>query len=199
MGNRAVIETPERNIGVYLHWNGGRDSVEGFLTYCDLKGFRPPERDCYGWARLCQVVGNYFGGSLSLGIDTCDKLDEDNWNNGVYVIKDWKIVDRLYFKGSEQREYPLLEMLRAINSAQPPSERLHEPFLDPQVDDHIEPSNLKVGDLVLYSEDAVCSGVVLSEPYINRHGATIVPVLTPTFERDEVAGQLIKRTIRAAA
>ena len=42
MGNRAVI-TKDRDlygIGVYLHWNGGRDSVEAFLAYCDLKRYR---------------------------------------------------------------------------------------------------------------------------------------------------------------
>lgn len=198
MGNRAVIETPERNIGVYLHWDGGRDSVEGFLAYCDLKGFRPPENDCYGWARLCQVAGNYIGGSLSIGIDTCDRLDEKNWNNGVYVIEDWKIVDRLYFKGKEQMERPLLEMLRAINDAQPPSERILEPFLDPRVDDHIDPSDLKVGDLVLYSGDPSCSGVVIDKPYVDAYGRTTVPVLTPAYGEDKVSSQLIRRTVRAA-
>lgn len=30
MGNRAVITTEEKQIGVYLHWNGGRDSVQAF-------------------------------------------------------------------------------------------------------------------------------------------------------------------------
>lgn len=26
MGNRAVITTPDKKMGVYLHWNGGRDN-----------------------------------------------------------------------------------------------------------------------------------------------------------------------------
>lgn len=30
MGNRAVITTPDKKMGVYLHWNGGRDSVEPY-------------------------------------------------------------------------------------------------------------------------------------------------------------------------
>lgn len=65
MGNRAVITTRKdlNGIGVYLHWNGGRDSVSAFLTYCKLKGFRPPERDNYGWAYLCTTIGNFFGGA----------------------------------------------------------------------------------------------------------------------------------------
>lgn len=124
MGNRAVITTKDKKIGVYLHWNGGRDSVEAFLKYCDLKGYRPPEYDCYGWARLCQVIGNFFGGGLSLGIDQYDRLDKDNGDNGVYVIENWKIIDRLYHDYPEQREYKLVSMLKSINEAQPEDEQL---------------------------------------------------------------------------
>ena len=39
MGNRAVITTENKKIGIYLHWNGGRDSVEAFLKYCELKNY----------------------------------------------------------------------------------------------------------------------------------------------------------------
>jgi len=31
MGNRALIEFDNLDLSVYLHWNGGRDSVETFL------------------------------------------------------------------------------------------------------------------------------------------------------------------------
>ena len=133
MGNRAVITTSKaqetaeaKDIGVYLHWNGGRDSVEAFLKYCELKGYRAPSYDNYGWARLCQVIGNWFGGELCVGIDTCDRLDCDNNDNGVYIIEGWQIVGRQYFKGSEQRNYDLLAMLLNINKAQPEKEQLDE-------------------------------------------------------------------------
>ena len=125
MGNRAVITTRAKEIGVYLHWNGGRDSVEAFLEYCKLKGYRTPEEDDYGWARLCQVIGNFFGGTTSVGIDLYDNLDTDNGDNGVYVIEDWKIVDRLFFKnGKEQNEYQLSEMLAEIDYNMPEHQRL---------------------------------------------------------------------------
>ena len=68
MGNSAIITTRERKFGLYLHWNGGRDTVGPLLRYCELQGYRPPSEDDYGWARLCQVMGNFFGGSLSLGL-----------------------------------------------------------------------------------------------------------------------------------
>lgn len=105
MGNRAVItiakydtkgkvieNVDDNEIGIYLHWNGGYDSVNAFLKYCKLRKHREPEQDNYGWARLCQVIGNYLGGTTSIGIDTCNRLDCDNGDNGVYLIKNWEIV-----------------------------------------------------------------------------------------------------------
>lgn len=131
MGNRAVITTKENmdnnGIGVYLHWNGGRDSVRAFLKYCELRGYRAPSEDNYGWARLCQVIGNFFGGIGSLGIDTVNHLDCNNWDNGVYLIEGWEIVGRMYFEGEEQDEYDLIGMLKTINDSMPESERITIP------------------------------------------------------------------------
>lgn len=131
MGNRAVITTKanmdNNGVGVYLHWNGGRDSVRAFLKYCELKGYRAPSDDNYGWARLCQVIGNFFGGSTSLGIDTVNNLDCNNWDNGVYLIEGWEIVGRMYFEGEEQDEYDLVGMLKTINDSMPESERITIP------------------------------------------------------------------------
>lgn len=128
MGNRAVITTRENfnndGVGVYLHWNGGRDSVQAFLTYCKMKGYREPTSDNYGLARLCQVIGNFFGGELSIGIDTCSHLDYDNYDNGTYIIDGWDIIDREYFNGNEQYNYDLYEMLCDIDNAQPTREQL---------------------------------------------------------------------------
>ena len=125
MGNRAVITKNMDGIGIYLHWNGGRDSVEAFLEYCKRRKFRTD--DDYGMARLTQVIANYFGGDLSIGIDLCRNLDCDNWDNGVYIIDDqFNIVDRLFFEGNEQRQYDLEEMIRDIDKAQPENDRLYK-------------------------------------------------------------------------
>ena len=82
MGNRAVITTPEKDLALCLHWNGGRDTVEPLLKYCELQGYRPPSTDTYGWARMAQVVGNFFGGSMSLGIDRFDSLGDQGDSGG---------------------------------------------------------------------------------------------------------------------
>lgn len=130
MGNRAVITTRENfengGIGIYLHWNGGRDSVEGFLTYCKLQGYREPTSDNYGWLYLATTIGNYFGDGLSAGIDEVKYLDCDNWDNGVYFIDGWDIVGREYFSGTEQDSYPLEDMLYRINEKQPEHMRLSD-------------------------------------------------------------------------
>ena len=134
MGNRAVITTKkgdkENKIGIYLHWNGGRDSVMAFLKYCEMRGFRKPEDDNYGWARLAQVIANFFGkDGLSIGIDRVCNLDYDNWDNGTYLIEDWKIVGREYFDGEEQDAYQLEEMLIDIDRAQPIDQQLGRAFI----------------------------------------------------------------------
>lgn len=128
MGNRAVITTKDNyennGIGIYLHWNGGRDSVTAFLRYCELRGMRAPSDDCYGWASLAGVISNFMGGCGSVGIDNVNRLDCDNGDNGVYLIDGWKITGRMHFVGKEQNAYPLNEMLLDIDTAQPTAQQI---------------------------------------------------------------------------
>lgn len=97
MGNRAVIEFKGQGIGIYLHWNGGRPKVEAFLQVAKDLHLRS---DNYGPARLCQIIGNWMGGGLSLGIGTIDRLDTSNGDNGTYVVDHWEIV------GRKHHDYP---------------------------------------------------------------------------------------------
>lgn len=147
MGNRAVITTRKdlKDIGVYLHWNGGRDSVEAFLAYCKLSGFRPPEQDNYAWASLVTVISNFFGGTgYSIGVDVAEKLDYDNYDNGTYIIKGWEIIDRLYFDGEEQRNYKLRNMLLEIDRAQRNS--LGEKIIDKWLSNRDTPGKVEDSD-----------------------------------------------------
>ena len=128
MGNRAVITTRENfennGIGVYLHWQGGATSIKAFLTYCDMRGFRHPDEDNYGWARLIQVIANFMGGDgLSVGADTLDHLDCDNWDNGTYIIKGWKVVGHEYNKATKDT-YKIIDLLKAIDEAQPKEQQI---------------------------------------------------------------------------
>lgn len=178
MGNRAVITTERKDLGVYLHWNGGKDSVQAFLKYCELKGYASPEYDTYGWARLCQVIGNFFGGTNSVGISRYEESDRDNFDNGVYIIRNWQIVGREYFKGGEQLNYDLEDMLKGIDSCQPQKEQLGD-FLKTK---EVLVSELKIGDevyiathdgyekhkVVGFGEDRVVNGRdVKGMPYVD--------------------------------
>lgn len=158
MGNRAIITDTTRKVGVYLHWNGGRDSVEPFLEYCKRKKYRGFGSDTsYGMARLIQVIGNFFGGTTSLGVTTCCKGYEDN---GLYVVKDWDIVGRYieqfdeetqsykeveFPEDEEQNEWDFQEMLESIDLSQPEKERLGIDFLRAK---KVPVSSLKVGDTI---------------------------------------------------
>jgi hypothetical protein len=98
MGNRAILKfQDERNQpSIYLHWNGGRASVQAFLNVA--RKFNLRESD-YGIARLCQIIGNFFGGNLSLGVSNNLHSQGDN---GVYLIKNFEIIGREDFDGEEE-------------------------------------------------------------------------------------------------
>lgn len=188
MGNRAVITTEqgwtckENNLGIYLHYNGGRDSVEAFLTYCKLHGYRSPECDSYGWAALATVVSNFFGADgMGIDINTVARLDCNNYDNGVYIIKDWEIVDRKHFNGHEQDEYDLNEFMKEIDANMPEAARLGAEFFDAK---EIPVAEIEVGDKVFmreiggsskpyevigFGEDRWVNGhKALGVPYVNR-------------------------------
>lgn len=148
MGNRAIIKPIESNTGVYLHWHGGKTSVTAFLKYCELHNYRDfggENADGYGVARFCQVVGNFFGGSISIGVCETGDTKEDAMyiDNGIYIIDGWKIVRTVGEQYDD--DYDLTEMLLKIDSRMPEKERLGEDFITA---DEVPLSEIKVGDQV---------------------------------------------------
>ena len=151
MGNRAVVgwidskgHWNHHSVGVYLHWNGGRDSIEAFLAYCKACGFRSPTEDDYGLARFVQVVVNFFGpDGLSTGVNRVDSLDADNGDNGLYICRGWEIFERQHFDGEEQQEHDFLEMLKEINIRQPKDMQLSDEMLAGLALDHANPAEKK--------------------------------------------------------
>lgn len=90
MGNRAVVtfdEKPNPNsIGIYLHWNGGAESVLAFLEAADRLDVRDNNDASYQLARVVQIIGNYFGGTTSVGVGRLRELDCDNGDNGTFAV-----------------------------------------------------------------------------------------------------------------
>lgn len=185
MGNRAIIKSKDADFGVYLHWNGGIDSVTAFLKYCKFRGFRPFDGDGYGIARFCQIVGNFFGGDLSIGVVPVDRSQlkkTAEWlDNGVYIVKDWDIIDRIMDHEPQRKRYDVSKMIEAIDNAQPEIDRLGEDFFNSTM---IPTAEIKVEDKVLireldghyyrriiscFGDDRIVNGQnVLGRPYYNK-------------------------------
>lgn len=105
MGNRAhvIFADPDPGPAVYLHWNGGPESVYRFLEETERRmGGRFGDAS-YTAARFAQVVGDFFDssdrGGLSVGVvnGPIRKRDQkwlspetlepfDHGDNGVYVV-----------------------------------------------------------------------------------------------------------------
>ena len=117
MGNRAVIAFGKKptDIGIYLHWNGGHESVKAF---CDatraLMASRGPD-DQYMPARLVQVIGNFMGGCLSVGLGQLQNLDTDNGDNGTFVVnpETLEITERLHRCGDSTFNSEYYERVKA--------------------------------------------------------------------------------------
>ena len=148
MGNRAVITTEDKKMGVYLHWDGDITTVTAFLTWCKLRGIRAPDYQNYGWARLCQVIANYIEGAyygaarrvgceetfsgLSVGVDRYENLQGlADWDNGTYIIKGWDIVGREGAGDDEECGEWIYGLLCDINRYQPEGMRLDESVFEP--------------------------------------------------------------------
>ena len=72
----------------------------------------------YGIARLAQIFGNFFGGTLSLGVGRYSELDTDNGDNGVYIVgNDWEIVERQFKQEEEQNYHDYDNMIKAFKKS----------------------------------------------------------------------------------
>ena len=125
MGNRAVITIKDDYLkkedwpSIYLHWNGGLDTVQPMLDVA--KEYRIRCESLYGTARLAQLFANYFGGTLSIGVGPYKDQDVDNYDNGVYIIGDnWQIVEREYNRNPEQQHHDYDEMVESIKKINDP-------------------------------------------------------------------------------
>lgn len=111
MGNRGwIVFENNDSLALYLHWNGGRDSIEPFLAYAKLCGVN----DLSG---LATVINN------ALGVGGCEiqlfpegtvkafKGSEYIADNGLYVIdENLNIVERVT-QTSEQDVYDFNEFM----------------------------------------------------------------------------------------
>ena len=116
MGNRAVIELEQSGLGIYMHWNGGRDSIEPLLHVA--KEYKIQSKGKYFLlSSLCKMIANSFTSSTYSPVEAnpIDTLDCDNFDNGVYVIDSrLNIVDRKFNRYPEQNEHDFYGMVEYI-------------------------------------------------------------------------------------
>ena len=138
MSNSAIIRFKDNYFcEVYLHWNGGIESVVGFLKYCELKGYRDGD-----FARFIQVVGNFFGGGNTIYLEKFNSnIDTDN---GIYLVHNWKIVNKKVDKNILTKQ-SFKELFKIINSTQRKEEQLPEKLFDCK---EVSVDDLKIGDTV---------------------------------------------------
>lgn len=101
MGNRAMVVFADKDwknlsCAVYLHWNGGPESIYCFLDEMDRRGIRVDDPS-YESARFVHIVGDFFDKDtitgLSLGLWNGPKsldvanLGDFDTDNGLYVVQ----------------------------------------------------------------------------------------------------------------
>ena len=115
MGNRAVVTfgTDQKSPCIYLHWNGGRASVDGFLGAVKELNINPPDPrwgmvdEARFFEQMARVVGPWFFGNdpgFTIYLEEYGFSDASNGDNGVYVLsKDsLEIVGRKFKKTHEE-------------------------------------------------------------------------------------------------
>ena len=104
MGDRAVITFNEydKAPSIYLHWEGSREYVEGFLKAGQLC-LQPLKRT--NATKLMDdlahlIAKHYFEGKVGFTVYRQEyaKADKDNWDNGTYIVneKTLEIVTRKF-------------------------------------------------------------------------------------------------------
>ena len=111
MGNRAVItfSTYTNAPAIYLHWNGGRASVEGFLSAArqlGLRHARTPQAQTEALDQLAEMLARYFF-RCNVGMNVYRLhyagSDRDNGDNGTYLLgHDLTIIERFYKPGPDE-------------------------------------------------------------------------------------------------
>ena len=93
MGNRAVVSfsTNPTAPSLYLHWNGGRASIEGFLAGCLDAGYQATGDQKQDMDQIERCLRPFFarnGECMSIYRQPVGRADTDNGDNG------WDFLDR---------------------------------------------------------------------------------------------------------
>lgn len=128
MGNRAVISfsTNPTAPSIYLHWNGGRASIQGFLAGCIESGYAATGDQAQDMDQIERRLRPFFarnGECLSIYRQPVGRADTDNGDNGWYILDQstLAITGRLHKREAEEinadKTADIREYIARINSA----------------------------------------------------------------------------------
>lgn len=208
MGNRALITGKNSTVGIYLHWNGGMDSVVPFLKYASLHtplGLGMEARDG-GLSTLVTIIDNFLGlGSATITTVNPEYLEDYSpGDNGIYVVdENWDIVQRIDSPATamEQDSHDFSEMLEAIDNSQPDNTQLGKKFLESKI---IPVEEVEVGMIVFkrgyngWEEHTVLS---LGNPEESEKVPSLYPENSPytgEYPAWNINGYIIDKEVRVA-
>ncbi len=129
MGNRAVItfDTADNAPAIYLHWNGGRASVQGFIDAARALGLRHAPTAAAQTEALDQLAEllarHYFRCNVGMTVYRLHYAgaDRDNGDNGTYLLgQDLTILARLHHnRGEEINREKTAAIVEQITAAAP--------------------------------------------------------------------------------
>jgi hypothetical protein len=159
MGNRAyvVFESGiERSPAVYLHWNGGPESIYAFLAALKRYG-ADRHNPSYSCARFVQLVGNTLGGVLSLGITCFNKYEDLSCDdNGVYVVTPRR-VRRLIDESPDPR-HPKLRWLTDEEARAERMQAYRHRYWKPEAGHTSLPDEIRQANDAHFVQTAACGG-----------------------------------------
>ena len=114
MGNRAVIacNTYDSADSIYVHWNGGLASIEGFLLAAKDLGITPKPENLKVLANI--IARGFFGpkvNRMNVYWQDFGVADTDNYDNGTYLIDGYsysksKWMDKWRIYSRQFKRYP---------------------------------------------------------------------------------------------
>lgn len=110
MGNRAVITFSQHKTApcIYLHWNGGRASVEAFIKSAKHLGLHVCKNECDEHKVLDlfaeMIATHFFETKVGMTVyrEQYGRADTTNSDNGVYVLDSKLNIRKRILNGSQE-------------------------------------------------------------------------------------------------
>lgn len=123
MSHSALLIAKDATIGLRLNGNGDRNSVKAFLRYAEYAQLPSINADDKWISPFITMLQNFFrDNNDAIRLETVDPQhlgDKTDYDNGIYVLEDYEIVDRINSPADTSPEHRIHDRLLSIDSTQP--------------------------------------------------------------------------------